>query len=192
MGYAYSMDPTKVCAKCRQRKSEADFYKRGSSQSGVVSYCKPCVNKRARRWARDNPEKVKRSAARWYRENREKARGAARRRAGENRGKYTEHQWASRIKSRYGVTREEYERMVAAQEGKCKICGRGDTGRVGSKWPIDHDHKTGQVRGLLCVTCNSLLGHAKDSPGILRSAIEYLDSFERLQVTDRYAKSLIG
>jgi hypothetical protein len=77
-----------------------------------------------------------------------------------------------RIK-KYGITHAEYDRMVAAQAGRCAICQRADTG-TGRGWYIDHDHATGAVRGLLCHGCNSGLGHFRDNPLSLQRAIRYL------------------
>lgn len=74
---------------------------------------------------------------------------------------------------RYGITPEEYESMEKNQSGLCAICGGPPAGRW-SRLHVDHDHGTGEVRGLLCFSCNTLLGCAKDDPRILEKAIEYL------------------
>ena len=80
--------------------------------------------------------------------------------------------WRSR-EIKYGITREAYDAMYVAQEGRCKICGGTDSNEV-ADFVVDHDHKTGQVRGLLCPRCNHMLGHAKDSPEILEKGAAYL------------------
>jgi hypothetical protein len=59
---------------------------------------------------------------------------------------------------RYGLTEAQYQAMLAAQDGKCAICGRL---AVEERWgvlPVDHNHETGVVRGLICMTCNTTLG----------------------------------
>jgi hypothetical protein len=66
----------------------------------------------------------------------------------------------SRLLSDYGMTEADYARMLKEQGGKCKLCsvqnhGRGQRFRY---WNIDHDHKTGRVRGLLCHVCNITIG----------------------------------
>lgn len=83
--------------------------------------------------------------------------------------------------SRYGVSRNEYERMAKEQGYKCKICGSKDPKtRMGSlddlryKFCVDHCHETGVVRGLLCMQCNVGLGKFSDSIGNLESAIKYI------------------
>ena len=76
---------------------------------------------------------------------------------------------------RHGITLQDYDKMFAEQNGKCKICG---TEKVGNKqcgrFLVDHDHKTDKIRGLLCQSCNVLLGQAKDDTEILMSAVQYL------------------
>ena len=81
--------------------------------------------------------------------------------------------------SRYGVTVGDIEELRVSQDNSCAICGipADEIPHKTFKYNplvIDHDHITGKVRGLLCPTCNSLLGHAKDSEGILQAAIRYL------------------
>lgn len=82
----------------------------------------------------------------------------------------------------YGISPFEYEQMLDAQGGVCAICKNPEAtthspyGKT-SELAVDHDHVTGAVRGLLCSTCNFLLGQAKDDPEILRSAADYLALF---------------
>jgi len=74
----------------------------------------------------------------------------------------------------YGVTQEEYDALYKAQGGRCAICRRA-TGRA-RRLAVDHNHKTGEVRGLLCKPCNSYgIGmFARDEPEILDRAANYL------------------
>lgn len=69
----------------------------------------------------------------------------------------------------YGITIEEFDRMVSVQNGACAICGD-----VPERLRVDHDHSTGKIRGLLCHSCNIALGHFKDSGDILLAAVKYL------------------
>src|SRR3954463_3846538 len=82
----------------------------------------------------------------------------------------------SALKKKFGITPEQYGEMLLQQGGVCAICRVGTTCLRGHTMPVDHDHKTGKVRGLLCGTCNSLLGYAKDDPAVLKSAIQYLST----------------
>lgn len=70
---------------------------------------------------------------------------------------------------KYGVDRYQYRRMVAAQGGRCAVCAVHPP-----KLLVDHDHKTGAVRGLLCDPCNKGLGNFRDSSHNLLKAIAYL------------------
>lgn len=95
---------------------------------------------------------------------------------------YCSHQCsgvAARVNA-YGLTFDEYRKLLDHQQHRCAICGttgdgmwlRRETRRDG--WHIDHDHETGRFRGILCPPCNLILGYAKDNPDILWKAIEYL------------------
>jgi hypothetical protein len=76
----------------------------------------------------------------------------------------------------YGLSPGDYEQMLAAQDGRCAICG-GTQGRADSDGAlvVDHDHETGRVRALLCGLCNVGLGSMREDPAILRAAIQYLE-----------------
>lgn len=73
------------------------------------------------------------------------------------------------FKWRYGLTREEWDARLIAQSGLCAICDEQMMDPF-----VDHDHETGEVRGLLCSSCNFGLGHFRDSVEFLASAIRYL------------------
>jgi hypothetical protein len=84
------------------------------------------------------------------------------------------------LKYKYGVTHAEFLQQWDAQQGCCAICKDAlpdlmtyDNRRRG--YAIDHNHETGEFRGILCTSCNSMLGMAKDSIEVLREAIKYLD-----------------
>jgi hypothetical protein len=81
----------------------------------------------------------------------------------------------SRDLQRYGITVEQYEQMSADQGGECAICQKKcPSGKV---LAVDHNHKTGNVRALLCVNCNLGLGNFQDNIDLLFNAISYLNSF---------------
>lgn len=77
----------------------------------------------------------------------------------------------------YRMTPDEYAAMVAAQAGRCAICGEAPepAGHRRLALFVDHDHETGAVRGLLCGPCNTGIGHLKDDPERLRVAAKYLE-----------------
>lgn len=72
----------------------------------------------------------------------------------------------------YGISVGQYDQMVNNQKGLCAICNNPETKR---KLSVDHDHKTGVIRGLLCTKCNLGLGYFKDDPTQLMKAAEYLN-----------------
>lgn len=80
---------------------------------------------------------------------------------------------AAHIMELYGLTADEYQRIYAYQGSACAICKRAKGFR--KKLSVDHDHETGEVRGLLCQKCNrDVLGHLRDSTEALARAIDYL------------------
>jgi hypothetical protein len=73
----------------------------------------------------------------------------------------------------YGLTQDQYDALLSAQDFRCAICSTGTSGGNGT-WHIDHCHNTERVRGLLCSKCNTGLGLFNDSPAHLQTAITYL------------------
>src|SRR5262249_50729082 len=78
------------------------------------------------------------------------------------------------LKKNFGITLEQFESMLEAQGGGCAICGGLPGGR--GNFHVDHNHVTGEIRGLLCHYCNVTLGNMKDSPELLEKAAAYLRS----------------
>ena len=82
--------------------------------------------------------------------------------------------YLSKVRNKkYGISDEFYEHLVSSHNGVCAICGGLSNDKYGLH--VDHDHKSGVVRGLLCNLCNRGLGNFKDNPELLRNAIEYLN-----------------
>ena len=83
------------------------------------------------------------------------------------------------LKHHYGLTVEDYEQMIEDQGNRCACCGDHWDNVVSrqahARWCVDHNHETGEVRGLLCNACNAMLGHAQDSIHRLAKGIEYLN-----------------
>jgi hypothetical protein len=72
------------------------------------------------------------------------------------------------LRRRYGIGQTDFDEMLAAQQGRCAICGAPGPQHV------DHDHRNGWVRGILCFNCNGGLGQFKDDPKLLAGAYTYL------------------
>lgn len=89
----------------------------------------------------------------------------------------------SAYRSRTGITEAEYDRLLAVQGGGCAICGNPPKTR---RLHVDHDHKTGAVRGLLCFRCNRALPNYVGADW-LRLAIDYLERADHVEAQDKAA-----
>lgn len=79
------------------------------------------------------------------------------------------------LKTKYGITLEEYEQMLRNQAGCCGICGTHKSQKE-RKLAIDHDHTTNEIRGLLCTECNTSLGKLGDNVEGILKALRYLSN----------------
>lgn len=148
----------KYCSRCQETKAKNGFYRAKRKSDGCSCYCKKCSKEiRKVRYASD-PERFKAEA----REHRIK-------------NPYQPHPpgwWRDReYQKKYGISIADYDRMFARQSGCCSICQKQTPG---VHLHIDHNHETGNVRSLLCLTCNAGLGHFRDDVGLLKDAIKYL------------------
>lgn len=105
-----------------------------------------------------------------------------------------DHYRGKDFQKNYGIDFAEYQRMLVAQKGVCAICDQPETKvEKGSirLLSVDHDHKTGAVRGLLCANCNLAIGYACDDPTILQKAIGYLRKHDPDNVV-KFEPSIVG
>ena len=143
---------TKKCPRCCEIKDLDNFGRRPSGRP--KGYCKKCEAAYQRQHAATET-------------GREQHRTA--------RSKWNENNYEYFLQYRYGITGEDYDRMLTEQDGKCAICGTTEPGCGNSRWAVDHCHDSLDVRGLLCMNCNTGLGYFKDSTERLRSAVAYLE-----------------
>jgi hypothetical protein len=111
-----------------------------------------------------------------YRENPERFRAYSKAYEQRHLERY-QRRWQAKYLKRYGITIEQFNAMEAAQNGVCAICQRKDNSKRKGKTRrlcVDHCHKTGVVRGLLCSSCNTAIGHLGDSASRVHRAVEYL------------------
>jgi hypothetical protein len=93
----------------------------------------------------------------------------------------------SHLKRKYGLTLEDFDRMLADQNGGCAICGTQGVDHV------DHSHTTGEVRGILCFRCNAAIGQLDDDPERARALARYLEQDAELDELSRTrARDLVG
>jgi hypothetical protein len=85
---------------------------------------------------------------------------------------------ARKLKYNYGITLDEYNSKLKEQDNLCAICKSDKPGGNGDFY-VDHNHATGQVRGLLCHWCNFMIGQCKEDPEILSAGIDYLKKWSQ-------------
>ena len=118
------------------------------------------------------------AAAEWRKKNPERLAAYYKTQYARKKAFYVDYNRASALRRNYGITIEQYESMYRDQNGSCAVCvGVNISGR---RLAVDHDHKTGKIRGLLCSRCNSAIGLARESKDILLDLFQYLDKHEAL------------
>lgn len=133
------------------------------NQRGWASKNREKILKSRERYKMNNGDIIKNRSKEWHKNNRESV---------SNRKRYI----------KYGMTAEDYQNMFDKQEGVCKICNQPETS-VNSKktginpLAVDHDHKSGKVRALLCSRCNRAIGMFGDSVELLMASIAYLKEY---------------
>lgn len=135
-------ETTKLCSSCGHYKPVDKFSPHKATKDKRNITCKTCKNKRAKEWRRENLEQ-------------------SNARAREHHLMYT-----------YGITKEQYETMLARQGGVCALCDALPTTKA---LAVDHSHDTGAIRGLLCVRCNHSLERLETIPGWADRAAQYLN-----------------
>ena len=156
---------TKRCPKCEEIKPKSDFHKDKSKKDGLVSSCKPCHKATNKAWNQANKEKYKARQKEYYQANKEKYKAYSE----ANKEKIEEY----RLNNKFGITQDEYDLNLELQDHACKIC-KVDASEFTKKLHVDHCHTTGELRGLLCPSCNVGLGHFRDDIELLEDAIDYV------------------
>ena len=152
---------SKYCPRCEATKPASEFHKHSKTKDGLQPKCKSCALEMAREAYRRNPDAVKRAAKKW---------------AEKNPSRRKEIAYNSKLKAKYGIEFTDYQQMFEKQGGRCAICdGEGGIGNSEvAPLFVDHCHSTGKIRGLLCMKCNSGLGHFEDQVNRMKRAINYL------------------
>ena len=125
---------------------------------------------RVKAWRKANPEKRRAQGRRYYSKN--KAKVQARHRDRTVRDPFWRR---ANVLRRYGLTRDDYDRILCDQGYSCAVCGRLFAGLTSRQICLDHDHVTGRFRAVLCHWCNIMLGGAQDRPDVLNAGAEYLE-----------------
>lgn len=143
----------KKCNMCREVLSVEKFYKltfikKDGTKSKTIAWCCKDCNKKR--------------GEKWRKENPRKVKAI-------DRKKY--------LKDEFNMTSAEYDNLLSSQNYCCKICGVHKD-NVKNHLSVDHCHKTGKIRGLLCIKCNSGIGFFNEDKGIINKAIKYLEEYE--------------
>jgi hypothetical protein len=148
----------KLCKRCGNVKPLNDFYRRLEKEAR----CRQCVSELRKLKYKEDPEKQKERARNYRTRNPEKIRD-------------------TKLKQSFGVGLEYFNKKYREQNGVCAGCGKPETTFLRGtllSLAIDHNHKTGQLRGLLCMRCNLGLGSLDDSIETLENLIVYLKKYK--------------
>lgn len=136
------------------------FYNDKGHKDGKMAICKHCKSKKVYEWRAKNPQIYNALAVSWRQKNPEK-------------------QHATDIKRIYGLSIEKYNEMLTIQSCKCAICEKQhDPSVKRGRLYVDHCHKSGETRALLCGACNSAIGYFKDDIELLKKAIAYINKYK--------------
>lgn len=160
----------KRCSKCKQEKPLTEFGPNKQYSQGVRPECRECTQAYSRAYHQAHRNLHLARARENYQKNRERRKVDFQ----AYRQKNADKIHAAHLRRKYGISKDQYRTLMTEQEGRCAICRRSfmDIHRV--RLHVDHDHATGQVRGLLCNRCNLLLGMVQDIPALLMQAVNYL------------------
>jgi len=106
-------------------------------------------------WLAKNSEKHKKKSREWYHQNKDRIRN-------------------NNLKKNFNISLEKYTNILKLQNNRCAICLGDNSDAKGKIFAVDHCHKTGKIRGLLCRGCNVGIGNLKDNPELLEKAAMYI------------------
>jgi len=154
------IDGFKKCLKCGRSLAIENFYRR--QDGGIFNpKCKECCRANSARWRVENVERHRENCDRWSKKN-------------PKRRDFI--MWRAHIRRKYGISPDDYEKILTEQGGRCGICRC--LPQVGKKFHVDHDHKSKKVRGLLCIHCNFAVSRLDISIDWAQSALDYLKKYD--------------
>lgn len=167
------MEDKKKCTKCGIEQPIENFgggFIKSLGRFRRMSWCRTCFDQFQKSWASRNVERVRTKSREFQRRKRQ---------SDPTFGQRSERR--RRIK-KYGLPDDWYERQLEKQDGVCAICKQPETqvGKKGLVWTLslDHDHKTNQPRGLLCMLCNHAIHKADHDREWLEAALAYLKMYD--------------
>jgi hypothetical protein len=159
---------SKTCTRCLEDKVLLEFSIDRANTTGYKSHCRKCCTIDHREWREKNRQ--------YYREykRRRNALYPQKHDPEYRRQHYINVGRGVNMLRQYGITEAEFDALLVSQGGGCAICGRLDSGLKNRRMSVDHCHKTGKIRGILCAHCNHGLGKFNDDPDLMTVAITYL------------------
>lgn len=158
----------KECLRCKKLKSLTEFKKHKCRKDGLSDWCRECwseyrsqpaqraiSNRAAKLWRKAHPEKMRIQYKKKY-------------------DKHWEYSRSFFLRKLYGITIKQYNELYDKQNGKCAICSK-QASELAKGLAVDHDHKTGKIRGLLCGYCNTAIGSFKENIETMKAAIDYIN-----------------
>ena len=169
---------TKVCSKCGISKPFSEFYIQRN-------WCKSCMHLRNKKYYASRQEEARKLRRKYHLEHKESENKYGREWYANNkeRGQTTSLTWyfdnlerakANHLRHKFGITVDDYNKLLIAQDGKCAICGKSQI-EFDVSFCVDHDHITGEIRGLLCGNCNKALGCFGDDLNTIKAACNYIE-----------------
>lgn len=138
---------TKYCRRCDTDKPITEYVLRSEPRKGLRAWCNTCRRLQVKDYYHgycvNTPEGI---------------------------AKFKKKRRSNYLQRKYGISMEDFDRLLSDQDGACAICGKTNVRAL----HVDHDHDTNRIRGILCSPCNRALGAFGDSIGLLTSAVDYL------------------
>ncbi len=149
----------KKCNKCQEIKLVKEFFKdKNNKTDGHYSICKQCKMSGTYDWRTKNKDKYNAGIREYNRTHQRERRNCD-------------------YKRKYGISLEIFEAKLSEQNDGCAICKKSNPS-IKRNMAVDHDHKTGATRGILCYGCNRAL-HALETEELLKSALAYLEKYKQ-------------
>jgi len=169
-GFLISEVLMKTCTRCGKEKQKSEFHKANREPDGLKYWCKECSLSYNSAYRKRKPRRIHFFRTHELRHQKKTMSSYV------AIGRSTNYN----LRARYGITLREYNILLDKQNGVCAVCGRGPGKR---SLHVDHCHKTGRIRALLCSNCNSTLGKVRDDINILNKLIEYLGKHQNASPT---------
>lgn len=154
---------TKTCPQCGESLGIEEFYKAASNADGLYTQCKTCVKRKHSEYRKHNRKVVnERERRRWQNKSEEEKQAA------------NEKGRERRLQRVYGISTKQYSELLKKQNHRCAICEKHQDDEK-QRFAVDHNHITGEIRGLLCYYCNHrVVGKHRDGV-LLRKIADYVE-----------------